>query len=169
MAMLSPPESGLGLAFDEGGRNRRPPRDPVNCLLSFVYSLLVKDLVAVCLGVGLDPFVGILHSERFGRPSLAVDLAEEFRPLIGDSVVLQCAQQRGVREADFVVRARGVMLSPQGRKAVIAAYERRLDAKIRHPTFGYTISYRRVMDVQARILAAVMIGELPAYVPMTTR
>ncbi len=155
--------------FRVEGRNRRPPRDPVNCLLSFCYALLVKDLVAVCLGVGLDPFIGVLHSPRFGRPSLALDLAEEFRPLIGDSVVLQVLNNGEVSERDFVHRSRGVMLTQEGRKSVIAAYERRLDVQVRHPTFGYQISYRRVMDVQARLLAAVMIGEIPAYTPMTTR
>jgi len=155
--------------FQVEGRNRRPPRDPVNCLLSFCYGLLVKDLVAVCLGVGLDPFIGVLHGSRFGRPSLALDLAEEFRPLIGDSVVLQVLNNGEVGERDFVSRSRGVMLTQQGRKAVIAAYERRLDVQVRHPTFGYQISYRRVMDVQARLLAAVMVGEIPTYTPMTTR
>lgn len=167
--MLSDRDSALARSFSEAGRNRRPPRDGVNCLLSFVYGLLVKDLVAVCLGVGLDPFIGVLHAPRFGRPSLALDLAEEFRPLIGDSVVLQVLNNGEVKETDFNARSRGVMLSPQGRRAVIAAYERRLDMTVRHPHFGYQISYRRVMDVQARMLAAVMIGELPAYRAMSTR
>lgn len=159
----------LARQFSLLGRNRRPPRDPVNCLLSFCYGLLVKDLVAVCLAVGLDPFIGVLHSPRFGRPSLALDLAEEFRPLIGDSVVLQVLNNGEVGERDFVVRSRGVMLTQEGRRAVISAYERRLDVQVRHPVFGYQISYRRVMDVQARLLAAVMVGEIPAYRPMTTR
>lgn len=159
----------LAAAFDTNGRNRRPPRDPINCLLSFCYSLLVKDLVAVCIGVGLDPYIGVLHSTRFGRPSLALDLQEEFRPLIGDSVVLQVLNNGEIGERDFVIRSRGVMLTTEGRKAVISAYERRLDTEIRHPKFGYKISYRRVLDVQARILAATIIGELPAYLPMTTR
>ena len=168
-AMLSDRDSDLARSFSEAGRNRRPPRDPVNCLLSFVYGLLVKDLVAVCLGVGLDPFIGLLHAPRFGRPSLALDLAEEFRPLIGDSVVLQVLNNGEVKSSDFNSRSRGVMLSQQGRRAVIAAYERRLDMTVRHPHFGYQISYRRVMDVQARMLASVLIGELPAYQAMTTR
>lgn len=167
--MLSDRDSDIALSFSEGGRNRRPPRDPVNCLLSFVYGLLLKDLVAVCLGVGLDPFIGVLHAPRFGRPSLALDLAEEFRPLIADSVVLQVLNNGEVKRTDFLARSRGVMLTPDGRKAVIAAYERRLEMMVRHPQFGYQISYRRVMDVQARVLAAVMIGELPAYQAMTTR
>ena len=168
-SMLREAESEYARMFDANGRNRRPPRDPVNCLLSFCYALLLKDLVAVCLGVGLDPYIGVLHSPRFGRPSLALDLAEEFRPLIADSVVLQVLNNGEVSRGDFLVRARGVTLTPEGRRAVIAAYERRLETTIRHPTFGYKISYRRVLDVQARLLAAVMIGELPSYTPMTTR
>lgn len=168
-SMLSDRESDIALSFSEGGRNRRPPRDPVNCLLSFVYGLLLKDLVAVCLGVGLDPFIGVLHAPRFGRPSLALDLAEEFRPLIADSVVLQVLNNGEIKAGDFVARSRGIMLTQAGRKAVIAAYERRLEMTVRHPQFGYQVAYRRVMDVQARILAAVMIGELPVYQAMTTR
>ena len=159
----------VGRAFDENGRNRRPPRDPVNCLLSFCYGLLTKDLVAVCIAVGLDPFIGVLHAPRFGRPALALDLAEEFRPLIADSVVLQVLNNGEVDARHFVGRSRGVMLTAEGRRAVIAAYERRLDVEVRHPVFRYKISYRRVMDVQARLLAAVMIGELTTYTPMTTR
>jgi len=89
--------------------------------------------------------------------------------LIGDSVVLQVLNNSEVSAGDFVSRSRGVMLTQDGRKAVIAAYERRLDTQVRHPTFGYQISYRRVMDVQARVLAAVMVGELDSYTPMTTR
>lgn len=168
-SMLSDRESDLARSFTEGGRNRRPPRDPVNCLLSFVYGLLLKDLVAVCLGAGLDPFIGVLHAPRFGRPSLALDLAEEFRPLIADSTVIQVLNNAEVKPSDFTVRSRGVILTPSGRKAVIAAYERRLDMTVTHPQFGYQITYRRVLDVQARVLAAVMIGELPAYQAMTTR
>lgn len=167
--MIGASNARLAAEFDANGRNRRPPRDPINCMLSFCYSLLVKDLVATCIGVGLDPYIGVLHSTRFGRPSLALDLQEEFRPLIGDSVVIQVLNNGEVREKDFVVRSRGVMLTTEGRRSVIAAYERRLDTEIRHPKFGYKISYRRVMDVQARILAATIIGELPSYIPMTTR
>lgn len=109
--MINVSNARLAAEFDANGRNRRPPRDPINCLLSFCYSLLVKDLVATCIGVGLDPYIGVLHSTRFGRPSLALDLQEEFRPLIGDSVVIQVLNNGEVREKDFVVRSRGVMLN----------------------------------------------------------
>jgi len=155
--------------FDAAGRARRPPPDPINALLSYVYGLLVKDLVAVCLAVGLDPMIGVFHRPRFGRPSMALDLVEEFRPLIADSVVLQVINNGEVGFNDFLVSSRGVALTQTGRRQVIRAYERRLDMEVTHPVFGYKISYRRVLDVQARIAAAVMVGELPEYQPMVTR
>jgi CRISP-associated protein Cas1 len=141
----------------------------LNCLLSFCYALLIKDLVAVCLGVGLDPYLGFLHRPRFGRPALALDLAEEFRPLIAESTVIGLLNNGEVNAKHFTHRAGAVTLTRDGRKKVIQAYERRKDVVIKHPTFGYRISYRRVLDVQARILAAVMLGELPHYTPTTTR
>ncbi|MGI9016301.1 MAG: CRISPR-associated endonuclease Cas4g/Cas1g [Euzebya sp.] len=158
-----------GEPFAFSGRNRRPPKDPVNCLLSYVYALLVKDLVAVTWGVGFDPYIGIYHRPRFGRPALALDLAEEFRPLVADSVVINLINNGEVRPGHFRVRAGGVMLTKEGRHAVLSGYERRLDVEIRHPVFGYRITYRRVMEVQARIMAAWMLGEIPQYAPMRTR
>lgn len=155
--------------FDANGRTRRPATDPVNALLSFCDGLLVKDLVAVCLGVGLDPYIGMLHRPRFGRPSLALDLAEEFRPLIADSVVINVINNGEVVEKDFVRSNRGVVLTQDGRRQVVRAYERRLDVEVTHPVFGYKISYRRVLDVQARLAAAVMIGEFQPYIAMRTR
>jgi CRISPR-associated protein Cas1 len=155
--------------FSQLGRNRRPPPDPLNALLSFCYSMLTKDLVAITLGVGLDPFLGVYHRSRYGRPSLALDLAEEFRPLIADSVVIGLLNTGEITASDFIRRAGAVSLTPEGRRTVLRAYERRLDAEITHPVFGYRISYRRVLDVQARLLAAVMVGEIPDYTPMVTR
>ncbi|MGI8311637.1 CRISPR-associated endonuclease Cas4g/Cas1g [Saccharopolyspora hattusasensis] len=155
--------------FAATGRNRRPPRDPINALLSFCYALLTKDLVATVLGVGLDPYLGIYHRTRHNRPALALDLAEEFRPLIADSVVLSVVNNHKISANDFITRAGGVALTPDGRRALLHAYERRLDTTITHPLFGYQISYRRTLDIQARILAATLIGELPEYRPMTTR
>ena len=152
-----------------GLRNRRPPTDAVNCLLSFCYGLLTKELMAACLAVGFDPYVGLYHRPRFGRPALALDLAEEFRPLLADSVVLTLVNNREVGAADFVVRAGAVGLTPDGRKAVIRAWERRMRTEVRHPLFGYRVSYRRAVELQARILAACLIGELPQYEPLVTR
>lgn len=165
-AMLK--DDSLGV-FDFQGRNRRPPRDPVNCLLSYAYSLLTKDLTAVALAVGFDPYLGVFHKPRFGRPALALDLAEEFRPLIADSVVVNVINNGEIQENGFTVRAQGVALTQQGRRSFIAAYERRLDQEVTHPVYGYKITYRRVLEVQARMLGAYLLGEIPDYVPFMTR
>jgi CRISPR-associated protein Cas1 len=157
-----------GPAFT-GLRNRRPPADVVNCLLSFCYGMLAKELMAACLAVGFDPYIGLLHRPRFGRPALALDLAEEFRPLLADSTVLTLINNREIGPSDLLVRAGAVTLTAAGRKAVIRAWERRMTTQIRHPLFGYSVSYRRAVELQARILAARLIGELPAYEPLVTR
>lgn len=165
-AMLRSDELGT---FDFSGRNRRPPRDAVNCLLSFAYSLLVKDLTSTVFAVGFDPYIGFYHRPRFGRPALALDLAEEFRPIIADSVVINAINNGEVRRSHFITRAGGVSLTAEGRRAFLAAYERRLDHEIRHPIFGYRITYRRVFEVQARLLAAHLLGEIADYTPFMTR
>lgn len=162
-------DSAFATSFDEGGRSRRPPRDPVNCLLSFCYGLLVKDLTAATLGVGFDPYVGLYHRPRFGRPALALDLAEEFRPLVADSVVVNVINNGEVGPADFVSRAGGVQLTAAGRKSVIRAYERRLAMELTHPVFEYRITMRRALELQARFLGACLLGEVPNYVALTTR
>jgi hypothetical protein len=151
------------------GRNRRPPRDPVNALLSSVYAMLVKELTVVLHTVGFDPMLGFFHRPRYGRPSLALDLAEEFRPLVGDSVVLTLINNGEVTPGSFVRRAGAVALTDAGRRAVIAAFERRLDTLVTHPTFGYRISYRRVLEVQARLLGRTLLGEIPRYASFCTR
>ncbi|MEZ5087954.1 MAG: CRISPR-associated endonuclease Cas1 [Tessaracoccus sp.] len=155
--------------FESNGRARRPPPDPLNAVLSFTYALLVKDLTVTLHSVGLDPYCGFLHRPRFGRPALALDLAEEFRPLVAESVVLQVLNNGEVRESSFLSRAGGCQLEADGRKAVLRAYERRLDHEITHPHFGYRVTYRRAMEVQARMLAAHILGELPDYTPFVTR
>lgn len=156
-------------AFDFKGRNRRPPADRVNALLSFSYSMLTKDAVAACLAVGLDPYVGILHRPRFGRPALALDLIEEFRPLIADSVVLTAINNGEIDGDDFLERAGGIALTAAGRKKFIGTYERRMQTELKHPIFGYRASYRRSLEIQARLLAAVLTGDSPTYRPLTTR
>lgn len=155
--------------FEFQSRNRRPPRDPVNCLLSFGYSMLVKDFTATALAVGFDPYLGIYHRPRFGRPALALDLAEEFRPLVAESVVLSLINNEEIRSSGFVIRAQGVALTSQGRRTFIRAYERRMDQEVTHPTYKYRITYRRVFEVQARMLGAYLLGEIPEYVPFMTR
>ncbi len=156
-------------AFSIEGRNRRPPRDPVNALLSFVYAMLVKELTIVLHAVGFDPMLGFYHRPRYGRPSLALDLAEPFRPLIADSVVLTLVNTSQVSPDHFIRRAGAVALTPAGRRAVLAAFERRMDALVTHPLFGYQISYRRVLEVQARLLARTLLGEIPQYPNFCTR
>ncbi len=155
--------------FDFHSRNRRPPRDPVNCLLSFGYSMLVKDFTATALAVGFDPYLGVYHRPRFGRPALALDLAEEFRPLVADSVVLTLVNNEAIRRNGFVIRAQGIAMTSQGRRTFIKAYERRLDQEVTHPTYKYRITYRRVFEVQARMLGAYLLREIPEYVPFMTR
>jgi len=130
---------------------------------------LVKDLTAVTHAVGFDPFVGFYHQPRFGRPALALDLAEEFRPLIAESVMINLVNNGEVGARDFIVRAGGVGLTADGRRSVIDGYERRLSTTIKHPTFGYEVSYRRALEVQARVLGAHLLGEVPTYQPFVTR
>jgi CRISPR-associated protein Cas1 len=122
-----------GRTFAWDGRNRRPPRDAINCLLSYAYALLVKDFVVATLAVGFDPYLGFYHRPRFGRPALALDLAEEFRPLVADSLVINLINNGEIRPEHFVVRAGGVALTSDGRRSVIRGYERRLDVEISAP------------------------------------
>ncbi|MBI3467498.1 MAG: CRISPR-associated endonuclease Cas1 [Planctomycetes bacterium] len=156
-------------AFDFSGRNRRPPRDPVNALLSLAYSLLVKDLAVICQIVGFDPYLGFYHQPRFGRPSLALDLMEPFRPLIADSAVLTAINTRMVTSRDFARAGDSVALRPEGRRAFFRAYEQRMDTLVTHPLFGYRVNYRRMLEIQTRLLARVLTSELNSYPVFTTR
>jgi CRISPR-associated protein Cas1 len=158
-----------GEVFKEQGRNRRPPRDEVNAVLSFLYAVLTKECSVIAQAVGFEIFRGVYHTPKYGRPALALDLCEEFRPLIADSVCLNLFNQGELAATDFVKRARGVALTPSGRRAVLAGFERRMSQMVTHPLFGYTISYRRIVELQARLLRAVIMGEVPAYPPFTTR
>jgi CRISPR-associated protein Cas1 len=155
--------------FDFTRRNRRPPRDPVNALLSFGYSMLARDLTITCHAIGFDPFMGFYHQPRFGRPALALDLMEGFRPLIVDSAVITAVNTRMVTPDDFIQVGPSVALTPKGRKRFISAYEQRMDALVTHPLFGYRVNYRRVLEIQARLLARVVTGELPSYPGFETR
>jgi CRISPR-associated protein Cas1 len=158
-----------GEVFKEQGRNRRPPRDEVNAVLSFLYAVLTKECSVIAQAVGFEIYRGVYHTPKYGRPAMALDLCEEFRPLIADSVCLNLFNQGELAATDFVKRARGVALTPSGRRAVLAGFERRMSQMVTHPLFGYTISYRRIVELQARLLRAVIMGEIPAYPPFTTR
>lgn len=167
--LLKGEDEGGAVRFDFAARNRRPPADPVNALLSFLYAILSKDATVTLQSVGFDPMLGFLHRPRYGRPSLALDLMEEFRPLVVDSAVLSLINNREVVSSDFIRRGGAVALTGEGRKKVLAAYERRMATDVTHPIFGYTISYRRVLEVQARLLSRHVMGEIPTYPPFCTR
>jgi CRISPR-associated protein Cas1 len=155
--------------MDFDGRNRRPPLDPVNALLSLGYSLLAKDFTVACYAVGFDPMVGFYHQPRFGRPSLALDLMEPFRPLIVDSAVIQAVNTRMVGPRDFVRAGRAVALTAAGRKGFFRAYESRMDTLVTHPLFDYRVSYRRMLEMQARLLGKYLQGEIGEYPVFVTR
>ncbi|MFO0874458.1 MAG: CRISPR-associated endonuclease Cas1 [Phycisphaerales bacterium] len=166
-AMLRPRDLSTEWAFDD--RNRRPPRDPINAMLSFGYALLTKECTVTLLAEGLDPWWGLFHRPRHGRPSMALDLMEEFRAVVVDSAVLSAINTGMIAASDFARTSAGCMLNDTGRKAFIRAYEARLDQLVTHPTFGYRCSWRSVIRLQARLLARWLRGEVPEYVGMTTR
>jgi len=157
------------LGFDFTKRNRRPPTDPVNALLSFAYALLTRSWTVTLSGVGLDPYRGFYHQPRYGRPALALDMMEPFRPLIADSSVIQAVNNGEVKPTDFISAAGSVALDPDGRKRFIATFERRLGHEVTHPVFGYKVSYRRLLELQARLLARHLLGELEEYPNFVTR
>ena len=147
-------------------RSRRPPRDRMNALLSFVYSLATSDCVAALEGVGLDPQVGFLHALRPGRPALALDLIEEFRSIILDRFCLTLVNRKQIAPADFDNREGGsCLLSADGRKKVLAAYAARKKEEIRHELFKEKIPVGLLFHVQARILARSLRGDIPTYRP----
>jgi len=165
----SPEDIPKALRFDFEGRNRRPPRDGVNALLSLGYSLLAKDLTIACYAVGFDPMKGFYHQPRFGRPALALDLMEPFRSLIVDSAAINAINTGMVTPAELLQVGASVALTPTGRKAFFRAYELRMDTLVTHPLFGYRVTYRRILEIQARLLAKTLEGELDEYPVFITR
>lgn len=155
--------------FDLAGRNRRPPRDPVNALLSLAYSLLTKEFVQAISASGLDPLLGFYHQPRFGRPALALDLMEEFRPILADSTVISAINGGVVTVEDFEIHPTGTSLKSHARRRFIQAFERRMDQLVTHPVFGYRVSYRRVLEVQARLFGRFLLGEIADYPEFRTR
>ena len=155
----SPEES---FAFD--GRNRRPPRDPVNALLSFLYSLVRVECQAACEGVGLDPQIGFLHAVRPGRPSLALDLLEELRAPVADRLALTLINRRQLTYKHFLETAGGgVSLNDEGRKTVLAAYQKRKAEEIQHPVVRSKTPVGLLPHLQARLLARHLRGDLEDY------
>ncbi|MFQ3588507.1 MAG: type I-C CRISPR-associated endonuclease Cas1c [Fimbriimonadaceae bacterium] len=152
--------------FRFDGRTRRPPRDRVNCLLSFLYSLWTNDCVAALEGVGLDPQFGFLHVLRPGRPALALDLVEEFRSVFLDRLCLTLINRRQIASEDLSIRDGGsVALTDDGRKKVLSAYQRRKQEEIRHPLLKQKVPIGLLPHIQARLLARHLRGELPNYLP----
>jgi CRISP-associated protein Cas1 len=169
LIMPSGEGNGKQLSFNFDHRNRRPPTDPVNAMLSLAYSLLSKDCTLAALAVGFDPYIGFFHQPRFGRPALGLDLMEEMRPLIAESTVLSCINNRVVTERDFVRAGQAVNLTAAGRKRFFQMYEQRMSSLITHPLFDYKVSYRRALELQTRLLAKTLTSEIPEYVPLLTR
>lgn len=149
------------LAFDFTRRGRRPPPDPVNALLSYAYSVLVKTWTVTLSAVGFDPYLGFYHRPRYGRPALALDLMEPFRPLIADSSVIHAINNGEIKPSDFITRAGGTSLTSSGRKRFLGIIERRMSHYVTHPDLGYRLSYRRLLELQARLFARYLQGEIP--------
>lgn len=151
------------------GRTRRPPRDPANALLSYGYTILLNQVTSAICTVGLDPYVGYLHSSQYGKPALALDLMEEFRPLLVDSVMLTVFNTGMLQPKEFVETLKTYRLTDHGRRTFLARLEARFDEQISHPIFGYRVSYRRCIELQARLLAKTLMSEIDQYPPFTVR
>lgn len=157
------------LAFDFSRRNRRPPTDPVNAMLSFAYALLVRAFTVTLTAVGLDAYRGFYHQPRYGRPALALDMMEPYRPLIADSAVLMAINNGEIKPRDFVRAAGAVAMAPAARKALIAAFERRLSQEMTHPVFGYVVTWRQALEIQSRLLGRHLLGEIDTLPHITPR
>jgi CRISPR-associated protein Cas1 len=151
------------------GRQRRPPRDPVNALLSYGYVLLMNQVASAVSIVGLDPYVGFLHSSQYGKPSLALDVMESFRPLVVDSIVLTLLNNQMLSKKDFQEELGAWRLTDGGRRTFLTKFEERLDTTIQHPVFGYKATYRRSLELEVRLVAKWLAGETPEFKPFTVR
>lgn len=166
--MLSLPlQDSVGQQFP--GRQRRPGRDPLNSALNYAYGLLVADVVRALVSCGLDPHAGFLHSSGRNKPALALDLMEELRSPIADSATLRAFNNGELKITDFSSSLGETRLRDSGRRALTAAYERRMTTHFTHPLFGYELTWRRAVEVQARLLLGVLDGTQPRYVGLRTR
>jgi len=164
------PQSASGLRMSFEKRTRRPPRDPVNALLSFGYTLLTGNLIAACEVVGLDPYDGFFHADKYGRPALALDLMEEFRPVVVDSVVLNMLNRDMVSASDFeLVPSGGVQMKKETLKVFFRQYSARLQTQVTHPDAGRRLTYQQWFEVQARRLRETIEGKRSVYRPMIVR
>ncbi|MGA2034427.1 MAG: CRISPR-associated endonuclease Cas1 [Thermoguttaceae bacterium] len=162
-------KSDLAAEFDANGRQRRPPPDPVNACLSFAYSMLTHECVAAARTARLEPSIGAFHVSRPGRPALALDLMEPFRPLVADSVAIAAFNRGELQAGHFLRTAAGAAFTDAGRKAFFGVYGRRMDEEVTHPVFGYRMSYRRMLVLHARMVAAWLNDEIPSLAFLTTR
>jgi CRISPR-associated endonuclease Cas1/CRISPR-associated protein Cas4 len=169
--MLSLPaaEDAASWGFDFVRRTRRPPTDRVNALLSYAYSLLTRSVAMTLTAVGFDCYRGVYHQPRYGRPALALDVMEPFRPLLADSAVLTAINNGEVAAADFVDMAGAVSLNERGRRAFIGTFERRMSQEVTHPVFGYAAEYCQIVELQCRLLGRHLLGEIDRYPNFTTR
>lgn len=151
------------------GRRRRPPTDPVNALLSYGYTLLLNHVSSACQIVGFDPYIGFLHSTQYGKPALALDIMEEFRTPIVDSVVLTVLNNGMIQAKDFEETLGSYRLTASGRKVFLTKFEERLNTEIKHPTFEYKAMYRKCIELQVRLVSKWLMGEIPAYRPFVVR
>jgi len=151
------------------GRVKRPPTDPINALLSFGYTVRTNQIVSLVHAVGLDPGLGVLHQPGFGKPALALDLIEAFRPIIVDSVIITMVNTGQITVKDFDAEVGAYRLKDDARRAFLEKLAVRLSERVQHPVFGYQTSYRRCIELQARLFAKYAQGEIPQFVPFTVR
>lgn len=151
------------------GRTGRGATDPLNILLNYAYGLLSSECIRAILTCGLDPHAGFLHSSNRNKPALALDLMEEFRAVVADSVVLTLVNRRQISRGSFLSAGDSLRLSPTGRTAIIKAFERRINAEFKHPFFGYSVTWRRAIEIQARMILGVLNGSHPSYVGVKVR
>jgi CRISPR-associated protein Cas1 len=150
-------------------RTRRPPKDPVNALLSLGYTFLGYAVMAALESVGLDPYLGYFHAEAYGRPALALDLVEEFRTPIVDSLVLMLINRGTLQQDDFQESSDGVFLTTPGLRTFLSKFSQRLDSTVTPREIGRSVSYRKLLEVQARKLAHVLQGKTEEYQPFKAR
>ncbi len=159
--MLAPPDKYAEFQFER--RNRRPPLDPTNALLSLAYAMLTRSVQIALLTVGFDAYRGFFHAPRYGRPALALDIMEPFRPIVADSVVLSVVNTGEITAQHFVSGGTGTALTDKGRKTFIRAFERRLTQDTTHQQFNYRLSMRRLIILQARLLSRFLLEEIDTY------
>ncbi|MEO9028783.1 MAG: type I-D CRISPR-associated endonuclease Cas1d [Ktedonobacteraceae bacterium] len=150
-------------------RTRRPPTDPVNAMLSYGYVILTSQITSILASVGFDPYIGYLHSSRYGKPALALDLLEEFRPVIVDSVVLNLLNNRQLGPGDFRQELNSFLMTDATKRLFLQKFEERMQEAVMHPVFGYKVSYRRCIELQGRLLGKYLTGEIKVYTPFAVR